>query len=694
MPISIGDAVLTIGADFSKMDKDLKGVGQKMQKVGKNLTLKLTAPLAAFGALSIKTAADFSRAMAKVNAVTGATEDQFSELNATAKELGRTTQFTATQVADAMSFMGMAGMDADQILASIGDTLNLAAAGALDMASAADIVTNIMAGFNLETSELTNTVDVLAKAFTSSNTDLVQLGNAMKFAGPVAEGFGLTFEETAAIVGTFSNAGIQATLAGTSLRGAIVQLNNKAAEFGITMFDSAGKMIPMADILEQLEQKGFTAGEMMDLFGLRAGPAMTALLAGGSQALRDFTAELENAGGTAQAIADTQMEGLHGTLTRLKSAFEGLQLTVVEEIGPMFETLITLLTKAFRWFSDLPGPVKGFAVALGVLAAVIGPLLWFTGSLLTSLIGIKAALIGATAATVKHTVAVRASTIAMAIAGTTAKTLGVAIATTTTIILALVAGIGAIWWAVNKLISQRREQAEFNRALAESELQLTENLADYQRRVELVTLAEQEYTKALEGLDNEYAQALVNLKDAGITLNAQQEAFIRVSAAAAAAGLSIEAFAAQELAAAEASRIATVAAQQRLSVLQSIAGIFAGQTPAEGAGLYYGPGGLREQLIGQGIIPSAPFVDPLEEAIGVPGAARGMPILQPTLLSNLATGRPFAIAGERGPEDIVPRGAGGFRTADIRFILDGQTLIEILGQPLVDRIRITQALSF
>lgn len=391
MAISIGDAVLMIGADTSKLDKSLKSIGQKMSQVGKNLTLKLTAPLVAFGGLALKTAADYSKAMAKVNAVTGATTEQFAELNNIAQELGRTTQFTASQVADAMSFMGMAGMDTNQILAAIPDTLNLAAAGALDMADAANIVTNILAGFGMETDQLGKAVDVLALTFTSSNTDLLMLGEAMKFVGPVAKGFGLSFEETAAIVGTFGNAGIQASLAGTSLRGAIVQLNNKAEEFGITMFDATGKMIPMADILEQLEDKGFTAGQMMDLFGLRAGPAMTALLEKGSVALRDYTEELRNAGGTAQQIAEVQMEGLHGSITRMKSAFEGLQLQIADEIAPVFEGLMEKLRELIKWFSGLSDGQKGVIIkVLGVLA-LLGPALM----LITNPIGLVVLAVGA-----------------------------------------------------------------------------------------------------------------------------------------------------------------------------------------------------------------------------------------------------------------------------------------------------------
>lgn len=375
MAIKVGDGVLMIGADTTQLDKSLKSIGDKMEKVGKNLTMKLTLPLVAFGAMAIKTAADFSKAMAKVNAVTGATEEQFAALNDQAKALGETTQFTATQVAEAMTFMGMAGMDAAQIMEAIPDTLNLAAAGALDMGTAANIVTNILAGFGMETSDLGRAVDVLTKSFTSSNVDLNMLGESMKYAGPVAKGFGMEFEETAAIMGIFGNAGIQASMAGTSLRAAVVQLDKKAEEFGLTMYDTTGKMLPMADILEQLEAQGLTSSEMMELFGLRAGPAMMALLDQGSGALRSFTDELRNAGGTAESVAQVQMEGIHGVLVKLKSKFEGLQLTIAEYIVPILEKLVDKLKIAMDWFMNLSDDQRGWIVKTTIAVAALGPAL-------------------------------------------------------------------------------------------------------------------------------------------------------------------------------------------------------------------------------------------------------------------------------------------------------------------------------
>jgi len=379
------DGIDKVNSQLSGLESKFKSAGAKMTSIGKSLSMKITAPFAILGGMAIKTASEYSESMAKMKAVTGATGEQFAELDELAKKLGRTTKFTASEVAEAMSFMGMAGMDVNEIIASLPDTLNLAAAGALDMGQAADIVTNILAGFGMSTDQLGGAVDVLAKAFTSANVDLSMLGQSMKYAAPVAKGFGLSFEETAAIMGSFGNAGIQASMAGTALRGALVQLNDKAEDFGLTIYDAQGRILPMADILEQLEKRGMTAGDMMDLFGQRAGPAMQALLSTGSAALREFTNDLANSGGTAEKIAKTQMEGLHGSLVTLKSAFEGLQLTIVDQLMPILKPFIEKLTDLFRKFSNLPEPVKRIIVILGIVAAVLGPILLILGPLISSI---------------------------------------------------------------------------------------------------------------------------------------------------------------------------------------------------------------------------------------------------------------------------------------------------------------------
>ena len=387
-------------AAFEEGMKNLRGTlataGKSMQRVGRQMSTYVTAPIVAFGGLTLKAAGDFEKAMNQVAAVSGATGEQLSSLSDLAKELGATTQYTAAQAADAMGFLAMAGMEANDILAAMPDTLQLAAAAQLDMATSADIVTNILAGYNKDVSQLGQVTDVLVKAFTSANTDLNQLAQAMKYAGPVANAAGVQFEETAAALSLMGNAGIQAGMAGTSLRGAISRMVNPTkamrdamAEAGLAFEDSAGRLLPLADIIQQLEPHADNAGLFMELFGQRAGPAMAALVTQGSDAVRELTGELENSVGTAAEIAAVQMQGFNGAMRQLAAAFEALQLAIAD--SGLIEWATEFVQKLAAWVQEMsktnPELLKWGTIVAG-LAAVIGPVVLGLGLLATGMAAI------------------------------------------------------------------------------------------------------------------------------------------------------------------------------------------------------------------------------------------------------------------------------------------------------------------
>ena len=381
-------ATVKLGADISeftskmqKASKSFKNLGKKMQRIGSSMSANITTPLTLLGTSSVMVAATFEKSMNKVRAVTGATGADFKKLNDQAKQLGETTQFSASQAAEAMSFLGMAGFDTKEIMQAMPATLDLAAAGALELSSAADIASNILSGFGADAKELGKFVDVLAKGFTSSNTDLTQLGDAMSEVAPVASGFGLTVEETTAALGLLSNAGIQGGKAGTSLKNILVKLDEKSKSLGLSVFDSAGKMIPLADQIEQLEDKGLSTSQIMSSFQKIAGPGMLAMLKEGSKGLRDLTKDLENSGGTAKQVADTQMTGLIGSLTKLKSALEGLAIEFGDIIIPTIERFVVKIKEAITFIKGLSDSQKQNIVKFAALAASIGPVLMVLGKL-------------------------------------------------------------------------------------------------------------------------------------------------------------------------------------------------------------------------------------------------------------------------------------------------------------------------
>ena len=266
-------------------------------------------------------------------------------------------------------------------MAAMPATLNLAAAGNLELATAADIASNVMSGFGAEAKDLGQFIDVLAAGFTNSNTDLNQLGEAMANAAPVASGFGVSIEETTAAIGLLSNAGIQGGQAGTSLKNILVQLDEQSESLGLSIFDAAGNMIPLSDQLAQLESKGLSTSDIMGKFGKIAGPGLLALMKEGSSGLSDLTGTLENSGGTAKKVADQQMKGLAGTMTRLKSATEGLAISFGELILPVIEKLANFVIGLVTAWTNLDGGIKIAIITLATLAATLAPLIAIFGAI-------------------------------------------------------------------------------------------------------------------------------------------------------------------------------------------------------------------------------------------------------------------------------------------------------------------------
>ena len=376
-------------ADFDRKMQGMKGslnrVGSSMKSVGSSMTAGLTVPIALFGVATLKAAGDFEAGMNKVQAMSNATGKEFESLRNQAKDLGRTTQFSASQSADAMGFLAMAGLEANKILSAMPDTLNLAASANLDFASTADIITNVLTGMKVPMNELPKAVDVLSKAFTSSNTDLLQLGEAMAKVGPVSANFGISLEETTAALGLLGNAGMQAGIAGTGFRRILTKLITEQDQLGIKTTDATGKLRPFADIIQDLEKRAFSGADAMEVFGDRGGPAMINLMAAGSKSIRDFTTTLKDSGGTAERIAKVQMQGLNGAIKAVKSAFEAFQISLGESgLLKWVTDFAKGIAEFFRELSVANPALLRMSVAVAAVVAVIGPMALIIGTLITA----------------------------------------------------------------------------------------------------------------------------------------------------------------------------------------------------------------------------------------------------------------------------------------------------------------------
>jgi TP901 family phage tail tape measure protein len=404
----IRNLLIALNMDVSGVDKgskkaqeSLTGIDKAVAKVGQvgtaiasagsSLTQKVTLPLAGIAGTALKMGGDFEASMNKVRAVTGATGGEFDKLKELAKKLGSETQYSASEAADAMYFLSSAGFKTNEILQALPGTLNLAAAGNMDLATAADIASNVLSGYGFKASEIGKVNDVMAKTFTMSNVDIRMLGETFKYVGPIAKSAGLQFEEIAAATGLLGNAGIQGSEAGTALRGAIARLIQptkavavKLKELGVNVTDSKGNLLPLVKIFGQLEKAGASTADIVTIFGVEAGPGMAAILQQGTGALRNLTKELESSGGTAERIAKVQMEGLNGGLKGLRSAFEGLMIAVAE--SGLLEAATQFVGKVTEWTQGLskanPQMLR-MAVVVGAVLAVVGPLLLVLGKMIS-----------------------------------------------------------------------------------------------------------------------------------------------------------------------------------------------------------------------------------------------------------------------------------------------------------------------
>ena len=202
------------------LSSGLNDLGNNLTSMGQGLTTSLTLPIVGAGAAILKVAGDFEYSMNRVGALTKATGEQFTQLEDLARELGATTQYSASEAADAMSFLAMAGFKTNDILDSLPGVLQLAAAGQVELAEAADISSNILSGFGMEAEEIARVNDVLAYTLSNQNVNLEQLAYTMKYVAPVAKSRGFSLEEMSAAAGILGGAGIQGEMAGTALRNA------------------------------------------------------------------------------------------------------------------------------------------------------------------------------------------------------------------------------------------------------------------------------------------------------------------------------------------------------------------------------------------------------------------------------------------------------------------------------------------
>ncbi|MEW4566127.1 phage tail tape measure protein [Bremerella sp. JC770] len=411
----------------------LQTFSNSVQNMGRNLT-GVAAVGAAPLAMAAATYANFADKMAEVRAVTGATERQFGQLEGKARELGATTSYSASQVAEAMKYLGMAGFNPDQIMAGIPAVLNLARAGATDLATAADIASDVGSAFGLTADDLGHVADVMAVTASSANTSIEMMGETLKYAAPLAKAAGQSIEDTAATIGILGNNGIKASMAGTDLALIMKSVGSSSKkalnEIGVAT-EAEGKIRGIIDVMKDVgaATADMTQSERLAFFEKNFGRAAKSalILSESGDAMDDLRTKIGTADGAAAKMAETMDDNLGGAFRRFMSAFEGVQISIGKALeGPLrgivdwggqalasigkFIESNPLLVTSFAAIIAIAGAagvgLLGMAFVMNIVAGAITGVITMLGALATvvaflaSPLGLAIVLIGALVAVI------------------------------------------------------------------------------------------------------------------------------------------------------------------------------------------------------------------------------------------------------------------------------------------------------
>ena len=402
---NFNNSIKEIEQGMQKATKSISGItktGEVVKGVGKTLTKSITLPITAIGAASSKLYYDFDNAMRGVAGTMGITaqeiangSESYKKLEGAARDCGKNTQFSATESAEALNYLALAGYDVDKAIAMLPKTLNLAAAGNLDLASATDMVTDSASALGLDIKGTERLIDQMAKTSQKSNTNIAQLGEGILTVGGTAKFLAGGTTELNTCLGILADNGIKGAEGGTALRNMILSLTaptDKASKcmksLGLEVFDAQGKMRPMNDIFKDLNSK---LGEMSEserinvlntLFNKVDLKSANALLANCGDRFDFLSSQIGNADGSARQMADTMNSGMGGALKEMKSALEEAGLSIGEVLAPMLKKIAGFIKNLALGFSNLSPGVKKFIVIAGGLLAALGPLLMIIGSLI------------------------------------------------------------------------------------------------------------------------------------------------------------------------------------------------------------------------------------------------------------------------------------------------------------------------
>ena len=384
-------------AKIGEAGQVLQNAGDKISGAGEKL-LPVTAGVTALGTAAVKTASDFDSAMSKVAAVSGATGDDLQALRDKAREMGSKTKFSASEAAEAMNYMAMAGWKTNDMLSGIDGIMNLAAASGEDLATTSDIVTDALTAFGLTAQDSGHFADVLAAASSNANTNVSMLGESFKYCAPIAGALGFSCEDTAEALGLMANAGIKSTQSGTSMRSIMTALSGDVkfcssafGEMEIATTNSDGSMRSLSDILadcrvafDQMSESE-KASAAQSLVGKNAMSGFLALMNAAPADIDKLSGAIANCDGTSLQMAETMQDNLAGQLTILKSQLEELAISFGEILMPVIREIIAKIQGFVDKLNALDPATKQTILKIGLMAAALGPLLIVVGKTISSI---------------------------------------------------------------------------------------------------------------------------------------------------------------------------------------------------------------------------------------------------------------------------------------------------------------------
>ncbi|MGM0971690.1 MAG: phage tail tape measure protein [Bacillota bacterium] len=387
------------------------GAGSAAASIEEMLSTIQTASLAIGGAIaagvgvSVKQAADFEAQMMRVKAISGATDEEFQNLQQSALELGANTSKSASEVAVAFEDMAAMGFNATEIIAAMPGVIAAAEASGSDLALTSGIVAAALNAFQLEASDATKVADILAMTANISAAGIEDMGYALKYVGPVANTLGISLEEVSAAIGIMTNAGLDGSSAGTSLRAALLALNNPAKEqektmkkLGFSMKDSNGEAKSLADIFGDLAKatENMTQAEKVatiaKLVGTEASSGMIAVMEGGVDQLNEFTKSLQNSSGASKEAAAIMKDNLNGAVDELTGAFETLGIKVGNEFLPMLTDVTQKGAEVVSAIGEMDTSAVKTGVAFAGTASAIALVITTVGKLAIATRGLMASL--------------------------------------------------------------------------------------------------------------------------------------------------------------------------------------------------------------------------------------------------------------------------------------------------------------